>query len=128
MVTALSRQPLAQTGINASPLEMGARQGKRTVFSTRLCIRGRQWPTQSLTKVFSKRIPETATLSAPFRCTHPPPPIYPALSGSDVTRGKFHAGYVYPATSGKGLISVVTAMSVCLSVTSQCSNNTNLFQ
>jgi len=38
IVTAPSRQPLAQTGINASPSEMGAVQRKRTVFSTRLCI------------------------------------------------------------------------------------------
>jgi len=44
IVTALSRQPLAQTGINASPLEMDAVQGKRTVFSTHLCIGGQQWP------------------------------------------------------------------------------------
>ena len=46
-VMALSRQPLPQTGINPSPLEMGAVQGKRTVFSTRSCIGGQQWPTQS---------------------------------------------------------------------------------
>ena len=49
---ALSRQPLTQTGINASPLEMGAVQGKRTVFSTRLCIGGQQWPTPSQPRHF----------------------------------------------------------------------------
>ena len=52
IVTALSRQPLAQTGINTSPSEMGAVQGKRTVFSTRLCIGGQQWPTQSQPRHF----------------------------------------------------------------------------
>ena len=52
IVTALSRQPLAQTGINASPSEMGAVQGKRTVFSTCLCIGGQQWPTQSQQRHF----------------------------------------------------------------------------
>ena len=52
IVTALSRQPLAQTGINASPSEMGAVQGKRTVFSTCLCIGGQQWPTQSQPRHF----------------------------------------------------------------------------
>jgi len=56
------------------------------------------------TKAFSKRSPETAMLSAPFGCTHPPPPIRPFLlkqnlsreviAGSDVTRRKFHARYI----------------------------------
>jgi len=56
------------------------------------------------TKAFSKWSPETAILSAPFGCTHPPPPIPPfplkqnlsreIIAGSDVTRGKFHAGYI----------------------------------
>jgi len=32
IVTALCWQLLAQTGIKASPLEMGAMQGERTVF------------------------------------------------------------------------------------------------
>jgi len=52
IVTALSRQPLDQTGINASPSEMGAVQDKRTVFSTRLRIGGQQWPTQSQPRHF----------------------------------------------------------------------------
>jgi len=48
------------------------------------------------TKAFSKRSPETAMLSTPFGCPHPPPPILPFLlkqnlspeiiAGSDVTR------------------------------------------
>jgi len=48
------------------------------------------------TKVFPKWSPETAMLSAPFGCTHPPPPILPFLlkqnlspkviAGSDITR------------------------------------------
>ena len=48
------------------------------------------------TKAFPKQSPETAMLSAPFGCTHPPPPIPPFLlkqnlslkviAGSDVTR------------------------------------------
>ena len=83
---------------------MGAVQGKRTVFSTRLCIGGQQWPTQNQ-QAFSKQNPETAMLSAPFGCTHPPPPIPPFLlkqnlspkviAGSDVTRWKFYARYIW---------------------------------
>ena len=48
------------------------------------------------TEAFSKRSPETAMLSAPEGCTHPPSPIPPfllkqnlspkAIAGSDVTR------------------------------------------
>jgi len=47
IVTALSRQPLTQTGKKASPLEMDAMQSKRTVFSTCSCLGGQQLPTQS---------------------------------------------------------------------------------
>ena len=75
IVTALSRQPLAQSGINASPSEMGAVQGKRTVFSTRLCIGGQQWPTQSQPRHFQSRAQRQPLLSAPFGCTDPPPPV-----------------------------------------------------
>ena len=52
IVTALSRQPLTQTGIKAFPLEMGTVQGERTVFSTHLCKGGQQWPTQSQPRRF----------------------------------------------------------------------------
>jgi len=48
------------------------------------------------TKMFLKQSPETTMLSAPFRCTHPPPPvphfrliqnISPKdIAGSDITR------------------------------------------
>ena len=55
IVTTLSWQPLAQTGINASPPEMGAVQGKRTVFSSCLCIGGQQWPTQSQPRCFQSK-------------------------------------------------------------------------
>jgi len=78
MVTALSRQPLAQTGINASPSEMGAVQGKRTVFSTRLCIGGQQWPTQSQPRRFqsgAQRGHAVCTLRV-----YPPTSPYPTLS------------------------------------------------
>jgi len=63
------------------------------------------------TKAFLKWSPETAMLSAPFGCTHPPPPVSPFLlsqnlsceviAGSDVTGGKFHAGYIW-LHPGKG--------------------------
>jgi len=74
---ALSRQPLAQTGIYASPLEMGAVQGKRTVFLTCLCIGGQQWPTQSQPRHFqsgaqrqpcSSGAPTHLPLPRPFCC------------------------------------------------------------
>jgi len=48
------------------------------------------------TKAFLKQSPEIVMLSAPFGCTHPPPPILPfvlkqnlspeAIAGSDITR------------------------------------------
>jgi len=60
------------------------------------------WPTQSqLTKVYLELRPEMAMLSAPFGCTHPPPPIPPFLlkqnlspkviAVSDITWWNFHA-------------------------------------
>jgi len=67
------------------------------------------------TKAFSKQSPETAMLSAPFRCTHPPPPIPPFLlkqnlsreviAGSDVTRGKDMSGYIRERVNSAFLIS-----------------------
>ena len=71
IVTALSQQMLAQTGINAFPLEMGAMQGKRTVFSTRRKAVAHSEPT----KAFPKRSPEMAMLFASFSCISP----YPAF-------------------------------------------------
>jgi len=80
IVTALSWKLLAQTGINASPSEMGAVQGKRTVFSTCLCIEEQQWPTQSQPRHFQSRAqrqpcclhpssaPTHLPLSHPFCC------------------------------------------------------------
>ena len=75
IVTALNQQLLAQTGINASPSEMGAVQGmrKRTVFTTRLCIGGQQWPTQSQPRRLQSKdeieltyhIPSSGGFSAP---------------------------------------------------------------
>jgi len=77
----------------ASPPEMGAIQGKRTVlFVHRRMAVAHPEPT----KAFLKLSPEMAMLSAPFRCTHPPPPVQPFLlkqnlppkviAGSDITR------------------------------------------
>jgi len=55
---------------------MGAVQGDRTVFLTHSCIGGRTAVAHpEPTKVFLKLSPEMAMLSAPFRCTHPSPPI-----------------------------------------------------
>ena len=72
---ALSQQPLAQAGINASLLEMGAVQGKRTVFSTCSCIYRRtavahSEPRKASPKRSPKRSSETSMLSATFGCTH----------------------------------------------------------
>ena len=55
IVIAFSQQPLAQTGKKVSLSEMGTVQGGRTVFSTRLCIGGQQWPTQSQPRYFQSR-------------------------------------------------------------------------
>ena len=109
IVTALSWQLLAQTGINASPLEMGAMQGKRTVFSTRLCIGGQQWPTQNQPRHFQSRAHHAV-------CTlqvHPPTSPYLALSAEAEPISWGHcrkwrhkrkvACRIYLATSKKGL-------------------------
>ena len=88
---------------------MGALQRERTVFSVHSCIAGQP----SAKEYVSKAEPEIAILFAPFGCTHSPPPVLPFLlkqnispkdiAGSDITRWKFHAGYMYLATSGKVL-------------------------
>jgi len=41
-----------ETAMLCFPIRMGIVQGKRTVFSTRLCIGGQQWPTQSQPRRF----------------------------------------------------------------------------
>jgi len=59
------------------------------------------------TKALLKQSPETAMLSTPFRCTHPPPPILPFLLkqnlSSKVIAGQGHkmkvSCRIYPATS-----------------------------
>ena len=60
--------------------EMGAMQGKRTVFSTCSCMRGQQWPTQRQPRCFQSRAqrrpcclhssgePTHLPLSRPFCC------------------------------------------------------------
>jgi len=58
IVMALSRQPLAQTGIKASPQEMGAVQGERTVFSA--------VAHPEPTKAFLSSAPTHLLLSLPF--------------------------------------------------------------
>ena len=47
------------------------------------------------TKAFLMLNPETAMLSTPIRCTHPPPPIPPPnnIARSDITKWNFHARY-----------------------------------
>jgi len=55
---ALSRQPLAQTGIKASPPEMGAVQGERTIF---LAVAHPE-----PTKAFLSSAPTHLLLSLPF--------------------------------------------------------------
>jgi len=100
VVTALSRQLLAQTGINASLVPCRAEDCFLNPFVHRRTAVAHLQPT----KAFSKRSPETAMLSAPNGYTYPLPPILPFLlkqnlsreviAGSDVTRGKLHAGYI----------------------------------
>jgi len=78
---------------------MGAVQGKRTVFSTHLCIGGQQSPTHSRPRHFQSGAqrqpcglhpsgaPTHLPLSRPFCCRE-------VIAGSNVTRGKFHARYI----------------------------------
>ena len=86
------------------PLGNGHRTGREDCFLNPFVHRRTAVAHPEPTKVFPKQSPETAMLSAPFRCTHPPPPIPPFLlkqnlspkviAGSDITRWKFHAGYI----------------------------------
>jgi len=109
IVTALSRQLLAQTGKNAFPLAMGAVQGKRTVFSTHLCIGGQQC--QSQPRHFQAE-PRDSHAVCTLR-VHPPTSPSPALSAvaEPISWGHCRRWHhkrkiscrIYPATSGKGL-------------------------
>ena len=71
---------------------MGAAQGKRTVFSTHLCIGGQQWSTQSQPRHF-----QSGAQRRP--CTHPPPP----KGHCRKWHHKMKVSWIYLATSGKGL-------------------------
>jgi len=78
-------------------LRNGCRAGQEDCFLNPFVHRRTVVAHSEPTKAFSKRSPETAMLSAPFGCTHLPLPIPPfgeVIAGSDVTRGKFHAGYI----------------------------------
>ena len=111
IVMALSWQPLAQTGINASLPEMGTVQGKRTIFSTHLCIGGQQWPTQSQPRHFQSRAQKRPFCLHPLGAPTHLPSVLPFLlsqnlspkvfAGSDVTRWKFHAGYIWERVKPK---------------------------
>jgi len=78
------------------PVRNGHRAGQEDCFLNPFVHRRTAVAHSEPTKAFSKRSPETAMLSAPFGCTHPPPPVPPrqVIAGSDITRGKFHAGYI----------------------------------
>ena len=79
IVMALSQQPLTQTAINASPSEMGAVQGKRTVFSTLLCIGGHSSGPLRVNQGVFKVEPRDGHAVCTVR-VHPPTSPYPALS------------------------------------------------
>ena len=107
IVTVLGWQTLAQTGINASPPEMGAVQGERTVFSTH---RRTAVAHSEPTKVFPK--PRDSHAVCTLR-VHPSTSPYPAPSAEaePISKGhcrKWHhkmkvSCWIYLATSGKGL-------------------------
>ena len=106
IVTALSWQLLTQTKIKASPLEMGAMQGERTVFSTCCAQEDSCGPVrvnQGISKVEPRDGHAVCTL-------WPPPPIPPFLlkqnlSPEVVAGHKMKVScWIYPATSRKGLI------------------------
>ena len=86
---ALSRQPLAQTGINASPSEMGTVQGKRTVFSTHLCMGGQQWPTQSQPRHFQSGALRQSCCLHPSGAPTTSPCLVKSLQEVTSQRGKF---------------------------------------
>jgi len=111
IVTALPhRQPLAQTGINASPLEMGAMQGKMTVFSTHSSIEGQQWPTQSQLRPFQSGAQRQPCCLHPSGAPTHLPLFHPfCWSRTYLHCRKWHykmkvSCRIYPATSGKGLM------------------------
>ena len=61
------------------PIGNGRRAGQEDCFLNPFVHRRTAVAHSEPTKAFSKRRPETAMLSAPFGCTHPPPPIPPFL-------------------------------------------------
>ena len=102
---ALSWQPLAQTGIKASPPEMGTVQSKRTVFSTRLCIGG-SGPlraNQGVSKVEPRYSHAVCTL---WVHQHTPPQSRPfcwSRTYLQTSLQEVTSQEIYPATSGKVL-------------------------
>ena len=90
IVTALSRQPLAQTGINASPSEMGTMQGKRTVFSTRLCIEDSSGPLRANQGIFKAEPRDSHAVCTLWVHPHPPPPIPPFLLSRTYLQRSLH--------------------------------------
>jgi len=81
-----SQQLLAQTGIKASPPEMGTMQGKRTVSSNCCALEDSSGPlraNQGISRVEPREGDAVCTLRV-----HPPTSPYPApvIAGSDVTR------------------------------------------
>jgi len=75
---ALSWQPLVQTGKKASPPEMGAVQGERSVFSTHSWKGVRSGPPRA-NQGISKAEPRDNHVLCTLRM-HPPTSLYPTLS------------------------------------------------
>ena len=61
------------------PVGNGRRAGQEDCFLNPFVHRRTAVAHSEPTKAFSKQSPETAMLSAPFGCTHPPPPVPPFL-------------------------------------------------
>ena len=64
----------------------GCRAGREDWFLNLFVHRRTTVAHSEPTKVFPKWSPETAMLSAPFRCNHPPPPILPFLLKQNLQR------------------------------------------
>jgi len=88
------------------PIGNGCRAGREDCFLNLFIHRRIAVAHPEPTKVFLKLSPETAMLSAPLWCTHPPPPSHPfcflqkqnlspkVIAGIDITRWNFHARYI----------------------------------
>jgi len=106
IVMTLSRQPLSTDWDKCFPAGNGHRAVQEDCFLNLYMHRRIAVAHSEPTKAFSKRSPETTMLSAPFGCTHPPPPILPLwrslqeVTSQDESFMPDISGYIWERVNG----------------------------